>query len=122
MQIYQIINKTNGKSYIGKTEKTFEHRYSKNWWNLVSNSHLKRSLKKYGIEAFEVKILSETEDAKHQMASKRKPIAAYNIQTGLEVLRFESIDQACNKGFPKIRRALKVKNIYKGYIWRHLNG
>lgn len=52
--IYMIRNKINGKIYFGKTENDFHTRYGSNIASHASNEHLKRSIKKYGIENFEI--------------------------------------------------------------------
>lgn len=57
--IYKITNKTNNKSYIGKSNnikrRFIEHRNL----NHKTNDNLKRAFKKYGIENFEFEILEE---------------------------------------------------------------
>lgn len=65
MLIYKATNKLNQKSYIGKTERTFnirlsEHINDSNKENLTSYFH--RALKKYGIDNFEFTILAETDN------------------------------------------------------------
>lgn len=60
--IYKITNKANGKAYIGKTERTFDHRYSASDW--VMHSHcdaLRFDAQKHGEDAFKVEILVRTD-------------------------------------------------------------
>lgn len=58
--IYAIINRINGKQYIGSTvninKRLIEHRYGLNA-NRHFNQHLQRAWNKYGEEAFEFKVL-----------------------------------------------------------------
>lgn len=52
--IYTIRNKINNKLYIGQTTDNFDRRYSRNVEKYTSNKHLKNSIKKYGLENFEI--------------------------------------------------------------------
>lgn len=53
--IYKILNKINGKVYIGQSCNDFNKRYSGGaWWKYTHNEHLKRSVDKYGVENFEL--------------------------------------------------------------------
>ena len=52
--IYLIKNKINGKKYIGQTTMGFDKRYKNNIEKYCHNVHLKNSIKKYGIENFEI--------------------------------------------------------------------
>lgn len=53
--IYRITNKINKKVYIGQTTLTFKERYhGGKWWKETHNTHLKNSVKKYGLDNFEV--------------------------------------------------------------------
>lgn len=52
--IYKITNKINGKIYIGQTIRPFNKRYPGNNIQNTCNRHLKNSIKKYGIENFDV--------------------------------------------------------------------
>ena len=52
--IYKIENLVNGKVYIGQTTSSFDKRYGNNLENNTHNEHLKRSIKKYGIENFDI--------------------------------------------------------------------
>lgn len=59
--VYIIENKTNGKSYIGSTKKSFKHRIGNHMLNLRKNRHhsikLQRAFNKYGEESFSIRIL-----------------------------------------------------------------
>lgn len=64
--IYKITNKVNGKSYIGKTLKSVEDRFSEHCRERVrdrcKNRPLYRAMNKYGVENFEVSVLEEITD------------------------------------------------------------
>ena len=58
--IYRILNKVNGKSYIGQTVNSFDRRYDGGkWWVYTGNISLQRASVKYGVENFEVIILED---------------------------------------------------------------
>ena len=62
--IYQIINMINGKSYIGKTEYSVDHRWKEHSrayrYKRNQNRALYRAMNKYGIENFQCLELLET--------------------------------------------------------------
>jgi group I intron endonuclease len=60
--IYKIINKINNKVYIGCTTKTIEKRYKSHLYRCFKknyDSRLYNSMRKYGIENFEIELLEE---------------------------------------------------------------
>lgn len=61
--IYQIRNKANGKSYVGKTLKTVEIRWKEHCAEALKERHkdrpLYRAIRKYGVDNFELSILEE---------------------------------------------------------------
>lgn len=61
--IYKILNKINGKVYIGSTAKSFYHRWHVHKSNLKKNTHhctyLQNAWNKYGEENFEFHIIKE---------------------------------------------------------------
>lgn len=62
--IYQIVNKVNGKIYVGKTEHSIEKRFKEHCSDYKKERNEKRPLyaamRKYGIENFEISLLEET--------------------------------------------------------------
>lgn len=57
--IYCIINKTNGKRYIGQTFVGLKKRYAGAWWKNGHNPYLRNSVEKYGVDNFEWEILKQ---------------------------------------------------------------
>lgn len=53
--IYLIKNTVNGKLYFGQTIQGFKKRYVGNLEKYTENEHLRNSIKKYGIENFEIR-------------------------------------------------------------------
>ena len=63
MIIYQITNKVNHESYIGKTTKSLNERFKRHTiLHKKGNTHLYRAMRKYGIENFCVEQISECLD------------------------------------------------------------
>ena len=64
--IYGIVNKVNGKIYIGQTGERFQRRYWHHQWKLRDNSHdnshLQRAFNKYGENNFEYIVLEIVTD------------------------------------------------------------
>lgn len=60
--IYGILNKRNGRWYIGQTKRTFRRRYwcKTAWWEMTHNTYLKRAVGKYGESNFEIYILEHS--------------------------------------------------------------
>ena len=83
MLIYRVVNKINGKSYIGKTEKSLEKRRE---WHLASvkqNSKFAfhRALAKYGIESFEWLVI-DTADSLSELNTKEQQYIALHESFG----------------------------------------
>lgn len=79
MLIYQAVNKSNGKSYIGKTEKTLEIRQEWHFASVKQKSHFAfhRALAKYGNELFEWRILDTANNLKSLNEKEKYYIALY---------------------------------------------
>lgn len=60
--IYKVTNTVNGKSYIGQTRYTVEHRWDQHK-AAPPDCHFHRAIKKYGVQAFELEILEECDYA-----------------------------------------------------------
>lgn len=64
--IYGIVNKTNGKAYVGQTGERFLRRYWHHQWKLRDDSHdnmyLQNAWNKYGEDNFEYVVLEVVED------------------------------------------------------------
>jgi hypothetical protein len=80
MEIYRILNKVNGKSYIGVTESCFSERYPQGkWWKWTHSLHLKSAVEKYGLENFEKTTLWQGETSSEDLIEKeRMAITEYN--------------------------------------------
>lgn len=65
-QIYKITNTINGKSYIGKTKKTFEVRFKEHIQESkkerCKDRPLYRAMNKYGVDVFTIEVLEETDN------------------------------------------------------------
>ena len=79
MLIYRALNKVNGKSYIGKTEKTLNQRQKWHFDSVKRKSHFAfhRALAKYSIDSFEWQILDTTDDLDDLNAKEQHYIALY---------------------------------------------
>ena len=91
--IYRIINKVNGKFYIGSTKdiskRWYQHCFALNN-NTHYNTHLQNAWNKYGEENFEFEILEECDDNKQfeieqEYLYKYQPFGenGYNISTDI---------------------------------------
>lgn len=95
MFIYKITNTTNGKIYIGKTERTVKSR----WKNHISNAkkgwpqYLYNAIRKYGKESFIIESMSEHETQEElclaematiQLYHSNDPKIGYNMTDGGE--------------------------------------
>ena len=62
MVVYKIINKVNGKMYIGQTKHTAEHRFKKHIADalIVERSFaIHNAIRKYGVNNFEIQVLAK---------------------------------------------------------------
>jgi group I intron endonuclease len=85
--VYQILNKTNGKRYIGSAT-NINKRWGEHWRRLQrgvhSNQHLQNAWDKYGADAFEFGILNYCEPRllilnEQKFINRHKPKELYNI-------------------------------------------
>ena len=73
--IYCYINKINGKKYVGQTKGTLKNRHRQHMYEANNighgfNYHLHNSIRKYGIENFELDILNMSDDYSIDMLEK----------------------------------------------------
>lgn len=122
--IYKIENKINGKVYIGQTTRRggFDERYGKKWWENTHNQHLKKSVKKYGVENFEVtKVLKKCYkestlnywEAKYiKKYDSMNPSKGYNKTSGGDNYKLseETKRKISCSGYPYILNKKDVKN------------
>ena len=91
--IYKIVNKINGKVYIGQTGENFQRRYLFHNWklcnNIHDNQHLQKSWNKYGKDNFQFEIVEELKDSSmlndreiYWIKYYRENGNCYNIQDG----------------------------------------
>jgi group I intron endonuclease len=89
--IYKLINKINGKVYIGQTWLTFDKRMGKDGIGYKNSHHLYSAICKYGSENFEYSILDECadqetadklEDQYIEQYNSKNPDIGYNLKDG----------------------------------------
>lgn len=88
--IYQIVNKINGKIYVGKTEFSLEKRFKEHCADSKKEGKEKRPLyaamRKYGIENFYIELLEETDNPEERekfwIEEKGSFKYGYNATTG----------------------------------------
>lgn len=56
-EVYSLLNKINGKRYIGLTTRGVSNRVKE---HKVADPYIGRAIRKHGIELFEVEVLEET--------------------------------------------------------------
>ena len=88
--IYQIVNKINGKIYVGKTEFSIEKRFAEHCSDAFKDRNEKRPLyaamRKYGIENFYIELIEETDNPEEReifwIEQKRSFKNGYNATIG----------------------------------------
>lgn len=98
--IYKITNKLNGKVYIGQTTIGFIKRYSGGDIYRTHNKHLKRSIKKDGIENFEI--------------SKEFDIAFSKEELNIKEITWIDLYNACDSNYGYNKRIGGTDNIITG--------
>lgn len=80
MIVYRIINKINGKSYIGKTVRDLNVRISQHLWYVKNDSkyHIHCAIRKYGFENFDVETICTTDNELFLNEIEKFFIAYYN--------------------------------------------
>lgn len=79
MIVYEAINKINGKSYIGLTTKSLEHRKSQHIRSAKSGStqHFAKALRKYGPESFEWTVVMSCSTLENLYKREKQIISLY---------------------------------------------
>lgn len=81
MYIYKITNKNTHKVYIGQTINPIEKRFQRHLndaINNVLNTHLARSIRKHGVEAFEIELIDTASSQEELNLKEQKWIQEYN--------------------------------------------
>jgi group I intron endonuclease len=106
--VYRIINKKNGKSYVGFTSKSLEYRWKEHVYAALNrNSHyrLHAAIRKYGVDNFERVVLAETPDG-HNALNVLEPHFiiefdtrknGYNTKPGGSNRGWKHTEEACRK-------------------------
>ena len=109
--IYQIINKINGKVYIGMSAGSFKER-----WQGKYNEHLSRAFKKYGKENFIFHILEEVEPIKELIEFRETWWIEFFDSTNKSIgYNF------CKKGMSWLGLKHRVESKEKMRIWKKEN-
>jgi group I intron endonuclease len=75
--IYKIVNKLNGKIYIGQTVKSVDQRLRE---HTKGNSYLSNSLKKHDTQSFEISVIDSAENKKFLNEKEKHWIRLYNCK------------------------------------------
>lgn len=77
--VYKITNLVNGRSYIGKSENSFHHRYlCQGWGKMTHNEELKADFNKHGPGSFRVDILVSGLQGRELAKQEETYIQSYN--------------------------------------------
>ena len=119
MIIYRVINKINGKIYIGQTVSSLEHRISQHFCE-KNKSYFHNALRKYGKENFQWKILEHC-DSKEELDEMEfhyiKQYDTFNNGYNLTMGGKGNSGRKFGKEFCKKQSELK-KELYKSG-WKH---
>lgn len=127
MIVYLITNKINGKRYVGQTKYAVEYRFKKHKQDALVAKRgyaLHAAIRKYGIENFEIKVLSRCdtlEQANHREAYYIKLLnvlapSGYNLRPGGDVSPHS--EESKNK-MSKSRMGIKNHNFGKHFTAEH---
>lgn len=121
MIIYRILNRINGKSYVGQsTASRFSLRYSGGrWWEITHNILLKRSVKKYGLQAFEVQILEANVESKERLDELERHYALQFDTYAPKGYNLRGCGEA-QEVLPNVRRKI-AKRTGKPFILRRID-
>jgi len=123
-KIYKITNIINGKSYIGKTERTIEERFQEHIKEKdkkrAENRPLYRAINKYGIANFEIKLIEETNKPEEREIYYIKYFDTFNNKKGYNAtvggdgkkwLDYEAIIE-CYKKEQNITKVAEIMNCH----------
>lgn len=128
MLVYKITNKINGKNYIGITEKTLDERYAQHLAKCRQGDtrHLYQSMRKYGVDSFEISIIENNIQSLDELKQKEKEYVikynayslGYNMTEGgdtnpmdsAEVVEKHNVTMRSYKVRTKISKTMKEKN------------
>ena len=92
--IYQILNKINGKLYIGSTSESFRKRFNLHKYHLRNdkhkNSHLQYAWNKYGEESFEFSIIEISEIKEEVLDREQYYIDSFDFENLYNINPFAS--------------------------------
>lgn len=131
MIIYEAYNKSNGKSYIGLTTKTLEHRKSGHIRSSKSNSntHFSKAIRKYGEESFEWSTLLKCNNfdelcrLEKMVISLHEPCQLYNISSGGDAPSYgmkhsEKTKRICGEYSKKRWEGNRAKDKWPEWVFR----
>lgn len=76
--LYKIVNRVNGKAYVGFTKNTLEWRIKAHRYGPNPNALIHKAIKKYGKDAFTVETIGTASNRQQAAALERELIAAHN--------------------------------------------
>lgn len=112
--IYMIRNTINNKIYFGQTiqKDGFDSRYAGDLYKNTHNTHLKRSIEKYGIENFEISKEFDIAYSKEELDSiEEMYIKMYNtmdMKYGYNKTSGGATNKLCDESIEKISNSLKA--------------
>ena len=111
MIIYKAVNKINGKIYVGQTTKTINERFK---GHLRGKTYFDKSLKKYGINNFEISIIDSASciEELNQKEEKWIKILDCTIPNGYNIL-FGGKNACGHHRTEETKQKLRIANIGK---------
>jgi group I intron endonuclease len=120
MFVYQIINKVNQKTYVGKTKRKLSVRFSQHKHQAFKQNkqtYLHRAIRKYGIENFELKILEKIVDINLLNEKEKywiqKISPEYNMTEGGEGVLGYKFSKELKKYLSDIKKGIKFSEEHR---------